>query len=76
MAEADASTRPATTATMVAKATAETKASMKLPKNEFGPPPMNWASRGPAMLPPASTAAMFAGPTRCAAPKPRNSVST
>ena len=76
MADADASTRPATTATMVAKATADTKASMKLPKKEFGPPPMYCASRGPARLPPASTAAMLAGPTFFAAPNPKNSVNT
>src|ERR1019366_4806785 len=40
------------------------------------PPPMNCASSGPAMLPPASTAAMLAEPTFLAAPKPRNRVST
>ena len=50
IAEAAASTRPATTATMVAKATAETNASMKLPNIDSGPPPMNCASSGPARM--------------------------
>ena len=76
MADAAASTSPATTATIVANATADTNASMKLPRNEVGPPPRNCASSGAAMLPPASTAAIACGPTCFAAPKPRNSVST
>ncbi len=56
IAEAAASTRPATTATIVAKATAATNARKRLPSIESGPPPTHCASSGPAMLPPGSTA--------------------
>ena len=70
IAEAAASTRPATTATIVANATAATNASKKLPSSESGPPPTNCASSGAAMLPPRSIArdrrgADVASPRRC-----------
>jgi hypothetical protein len=76
IAEAAASTRPATTATMVAKATAATNASMRLPSIESAPPPRYCASSGAAMLPPLSIAVMLLGPTFIAAPRPRKRVST
>ncbi len=76
IAEAAASTSPATTATIVANATAATNARNRLPSIESGPPPTYCASSGPAMLPPASIALMFTAPTCIAEPMPRNSVST
>ena len=65
---APASVRPATTARMVAKATAAMK-----PRNEV--PPTTSASSGAAMLPPASTALIAGWPTSTMAPKPRTKVS-
>ena len=49
--EADARVRPATTARMVAKATAEINASRTDPPRLPGPPPTAWASSGEARLP-------------------------
>ena len=63
-------------ATIVAKATAATKAMKRLPPSESGPPPRACASSGLAMLPPGSMAAIAVDPTFIAAPMPRNSVST
>jgi len=74
IAQADANTRPATTATMVAKATAATKAGNRLPSTESAPPPTCCPSSGPAMLPPASIALILPAPTLIAAPRPRNRV--
>ena len=76
IAEAAASTRPATTATIVANATAATNASMRLPRSESFPPPRYCASSGAAMLPPRSISVIAGAPTSIAAPVPRNSVST
>ena len=55
--------RPATTARMVAKATAEMTPSSSVP-------PSSKASRGAAELTPPGAVAMVSGPTRAAAPKP------
>jgi len=71
---AAASTNPATTATIVANATAETKAMKRLPPSESGPPPRACASSGLAILPPGSMPAIAGAPTFIAAPMPRNSV--
>jgi len=76
IAEAAASTRPATTATIVANATAATNASMRLPSRLSLPPPRNWARSGAAMLPPRSISVIAGAPTFIAAPVPRKSVRT
>ena len=68
IAAAPDSARPATTARIVAKATAAMN-----PRN--GRPPSNSASSGAAMLPPASTARIASGPTSTIAPNPRMNVS-
>ena len=60
---APASVSPATTARMVANATAAMK-----PRN--GVPPSSSARSGAAMLPPASTGLMVSRPTSTDAPKP------
>ena len=60
---APASVRPATTARIVANATAAMK-----PRNAV--PPSSSAASGAAMLPPASTAAMSSRPTSADAPNP------
>jgi len=62
--------RPATTARMVAKATAETNANRTWPPTVPVPPPSTWASSGAALLPAWLLAAMSSGPTSAAAPKP------
>ena len=67
-AAAPASVSPATTARIVAKATAAMK-----PRKAC--PPTASASSGAAMLPPASTALMASWPTSTIAPKPRMNVS-
>jgi len=67
MAAAPESASPATTARMVAKATAAMN-----PRN--GRPPSSSASMGAAMFPPASMALMLAGPTSTMAPNPRMKV--
>ena len=67
-ADAPARARPATTARIVANATAAMK-----PRN--GVPPMNSASSGAAMLPPLSTALIASGPTSTIAPNPSTNVS-
>ena len=61
------SVSPATTARIVAKATAAMN-----PRN--GVPPNVSASSGAAMLPPASTARIASGPTSTIAPNPRMNV--
>ena len=76
IADAAARTSPATTATMVANATAATKARNRLPSIESAPPPTYCASKGPAMLPPASIDLICAAPTFIAEPMPRKIVST
>ena len=68
--DAAASVSPATTATIVAKDTAATTASMKLPIKLSGPPPNSCASMGAARLPPLSRPRMALGPTFSAAEKP------
>ena len=67
--------RPATTARMVAKATAEISASSTDPPRLSGPPPTAWASSGEARLP-EDWAIWLSGPvsTNAAAPKPSTSV--
>ena len=67
-AAAPESVSPATTARIVAKATAAMK-----PRN--GVPPRYSASKGAAMLPPLSTALIASGPTSTIAPKPSTNVS-
>jgi hypothetical protein len=76
IADAAASTRPATTATMVANATAATNASIRLPRIESFPPPRYCASSGAAMFPPRSISVIAGAPTFIAAPRPRKRVST
>ena len=65
---------PATTARMVAKATAAMKARNRSPPMLPSPPPTVWASSGPAMLPAASASLIRSAPTSAAAPKPRKVV--
>jgi hypothetical protein len=62
---------PATTARIVAKATAETTANRIVPPTLPAPPPSACASSGVAPLPAAWAAAIACGPTTAAAPKPR-----
>ena len=66
---------PATTARIVAKATAEISASRTAPPVDPSPPPTAWASSGEAGLPP-EAAISLSGPvsSSAAAPKPRASV--
>ena len=73
--DAEARVSPATTARMVAKATAEISASRVEPPRLSGPPPTACASRGEARLP-EDVAIWLSLPvsTRAAAPKPRTSV--
>src|SRR6478672_11945727 len=68
-----ASVRPATTARMVAKATAAITASMTAP-SPVPTPPSASASCGAAVLPPGLCADIALDPTSAAAPKPRASV--
>ena len=71
----DASVSPATTARMVAKATAAMMASMTVPPS--GPKksdPIASASCRAAVLPLGLCSRMASGPTRAAAPKPRQMV--
>ena len=64
LAEAADRTRPATTAKIVAKATADTNANKKSP-------PIASASNGAAIFPAAFEAMILSYPTKAAAPKPR-----
>ena len=66
-AEAADRTRPATTAKIVAKATADTNANKKSP-------PIASASNGAAIFPAAFEAMILSYPTKAAAPKPRKMV--
>ena len=65
---------PATTARMVAKATAAMKARNRSPPKLPSPPPICWASSGPAMLPALSALVIASWPTSAAAPNPRKVV--
>lgn len=69
--EEEARVRPATTARMVAKATAEITASRMAPPVESGPPPTAWASSGAAVLPALLDLMISARSSSAAAPKPR-----
>ncbi len=69
--EADeARVMPATTARIVAKATAATTANSTVPPVDLSPPPRASASSGTAVLPEELDARTSAAPTRAAAPKP------
>lgn len=61
---------PATTARMVANATAATTANRTVPPVECAPPPRSRASSGTAVFPAALDARTAFGPTRAAAPNP------
>ena len=70
IAPADAITRPATTARIVAKAAAENSASAMSPPVVPSPPPSACASSGAARLPPLPTASVAPPPRIARAPKP------
>ena len=70
MAPEVASVRPATTAMIVAIATAAIKPSMISPPAESFPPPRYLASSGNVRLPPRSAARRASWPTKCAAASP------
>lgn len=61
---------PATTARMVAKATAATTANSTVPPVEPAPPPRSRASSGTAVLPEAWEERTVSEPSRAAAPNP------
>lgn len=61
---------PATTARIVAKATAATTAKRTVPPVDPAPPPRSRASSGTAVFPAALDARTSSVPTRAAAPKP------
>lgn len=65
---------PATTARIVAKATAATTAKRTVPPVVPAPPPRSSASSGTAVLPDACEARTASGPMRAAAPKPSKMV--
>ncbi|GHG57231.1 hypothetical protein GCM10018980_43670 [Streptomyces capoamus] len=65
---------PATTARIVAKATAATTANSTVPPVEPGPPPRSRASSGTAVFPAALDPRTASGPTTAAAPNPRTIV--
>ena len=69
------STRPATTARIVAKATPEITARNRSPPNVPSPPPRNAARFGAARLPPLPAASTPPSPRKARAPKPMNVVS-
>ena len=66
--ELDASVSPATTARIVAKATALMMAMSMVPPNESAPPPRYCESSGAAELALPGASRMALGPTRAAAP--------
>lgn len=68
--EDEARVRPATTARMVAKATAEMTASRMAPPVDPAPPPIASARSGAAVLPALLEAVIVPGLIRAAAPKP------
>ena len=70
------STSPATTARIVANATAATIARNRSPPNVPSPPPRNCARFGAARLPPVPAASTPPWPSSARAPKPMNVVST
>ena len=63
-------TSPATTARMVANATAEMTASSRSPPVVPAPPPSSWARIGAARLPPLPAGSTPASPRIARAPKP------
>src|SRR5699024_977957 len=63
-------TSPATTATIVAKATAEIPAMKISPPSVPAPPPSTCANNGAAMFPPPPASLISSGPTNDAAAKP------
>ena len=69
------STRPATTARIVAKATPAITARNRSPPNVPAPPPSSSARFGAARLPPVPAASTPASPITARAPKPMNVVS-
>ena len=69
------STRPATTARIVANATPAITARNRSPPNVPSPPPRNVARFGAARLPAVPAAATPASPRNARAPKPMNVVS-
>ena len=69
------STRPATTARIVANATPAMNARNRSPPNVPSPPPRNAASVGAARLPPVPAASTPPSPRKARAPKPMNVVS-
>jgi hypothetical protein len=69
------STRPATTARIVANATPAITARKRSPPNVPAPPPSSAASVGAARLPPVPAASTPPSPSTARAPKPMNVVS-
>ena len=67
-------TSPATTARIVAKATAATMARTRSPPVVPAPPPSSWARTGTARLPPLPAAASPGVPRIARAPRPRTTV--